>query len=441
MAACNLKIHLDEPKRIRIGGEQVTGMVLVRCEKDVNCKGLVVATRWSTHGQGNIDSGVGEETIAFQGAWQAGQEYKYPFKLNAAAWPPTYYGTFLNVSHCVDARAKLAWATDPKASAEFPVVVANSPADIQPSRKQVSSGCGWIGVVIAVILVSVFAIAFVWLIPFVAIIAALIWFFKSFLPKQLTGSIETKLEPRRLKPGEVVHGHLSFTPKWNLNINQVNLSFLGVEKCTSGSGSNRKLHSHQLSEQIKQLAGPQRLPGGQRQSFDFEIPVPNSAAPSMKMVDNEIAWTVILRIDIPRWPDWTETFPLIIQPNSQAEASGRLETAQASSAEDEWLDQVIDQIQESKDAGSLRLILDAISAHEFTMALEVEGVCDEITTQYTPEVRGKWLESYDSRHAQDVCLFIPDSMVAPVEEAVWKGRVAIVDYDGEEETLFARMIG
>ena len=196
-----------------MAGEQVTGTVIVSCDKDVNCKGLTVATRWSTHGKGNIDSGVSEETVAFQGAWQAGQEYKYPFKLKVADWPPTYYGTFINVSHSVDARAKLAWATDPRATAEFPVVVATSPADVQPSRKQVASGCGWIGIIFFVAIVAMFAVAFWWLIPIVAIVVAGVWFFKSFLPRQLTGSIETKLEPRRVKPGEVACGHMSFTPK------------------------------------------------------------------------------------------------------------------------------------------------------------------------------------------------------------------------------------
>lgn len=441
MAACNLKIQLDEPKKIRMGGEQVTGLVLVRCDKDVNCKGLVVTTRWSTHGQGNIDSGIGEETIAFQGAWQAGQEYKYPFKLKVAEWPPTYYGTFVNVSHSLDARAKLAWATDPKASVEFPVVVTTSPADVQPSRQQMASGCGWFGVAIAIFFVILFAVAFMWLIPIILIVVAAVWFFKSFLPKQLTGSIETKLEPRRVKPGETIRGNISFTPKWNLNINQVNLSFLGVEKCVSGSGSNRKTHSHQLSERIMQLAGPQRLPAGLKQSFDFEFNVPRPAAPSMKMVDNEINWTVTLRIDIPRWPDWSESFPLIVEPSSQAEETGRIEEAQATSAEDEWLDQVIDQLQEATDATSLRLILDAIREHEFQMALEVDGDSDELMTNYTPEVPGKWLSTYDSRHALEVCLFVPRSIAPIAEDSIWRGRIGIVDYNSEEETLYARVVG
>ncbi len=440
MAACNLKIQLDEPKKIRMSGEEVTGTVVVRCDKDTNCKGLVIETRWSTHGRGNIDSGAGDETIAFQGLWQAGQEYKYPFKLKAAGWPPTYYGTFVNVSHSVEARAKLAWATDPRASAEFPVVAATSPADVQPSRKQVSSGCGWIGAIIAVALIGVFAVAFWWLIPIAAIVFAGIWFFKSFLPRQLTGSIETKLEPRRAKPGAVVRGQISFTPKWSVSINQITLNFLGVERCVSGSGSNRKTHSHQLSDETKQLAGPQRLLAGQRQSFEFEFIVPKSAAPSMKLVDNEINWTATLRIDIPQWPDWTETFPLVIEPRTEAEEVVRIEAAQFDSAEDEWLDQVIDQLQESEDDERVRLVLEAIREHEFTVFLEVEGDTDELMTHFTPEVPGKWVSTYDSRHALDVVLFLPASMDQPTPESIWRGRIGIVDYNIDNDVLFARAI-
>ena len=441
MAACNLKIQLDEPKKIRVAGDQVTGTVIVSCDKDVNCKGLTVATRWSTHGKGNIDSGVSEQTVAFQGAWQAGKEYKYPFKLKVADWPPTYYGTFINVSHSVDARAKLAWATDPRAIAEFPVVVATSPADVQPSRKQVSGGCGWIGIIFFVAIVAMFAVAFWWLIPIVAIVVAGVWFFKSFLPRQLTGSIETKLEPRRVKPGKVVRGQLSFTPKWSVNINAIKYTFSGVERCVSGSGSNRTTHNHELTQLVEPLVGSQRLPAGQLQSFDFEITVPTSAAPSMKLIDNEVLWTVELRIDIPRWPDWTETFPLIVEPRSQAEETSRVEAERADAGEDEWLDQVIDQLQESEDAGSLRLILDAIREHEFMVSLEVEGDQDAAVAKYTPEVPGKWLAAYDSRHGLDVCLFVPSSLATPAEEAIWRGRIGIVDYDSDEELLIARVIG
>ena len=135
MAACQLVINVDDPARPRSAGESITGTIIVRAEKPVNCKALVARCIWSTHGRGNVDMGVVDDSSLFEGTWQAGQEYRYPFKLNTAAWPPTYYGTYLNIGHYVNAQAKLSWATDPKAQVEFPVTAANAPDDLKPTTK------------------------------------------------------------------------------------------------------------------------------------------------------------------------------------------------------------------------------------------------------------------------------------------------------------------
>ena len=97
-----------------------------------------------------------EEQTCFEGAWQAGQDYKYPFKLHAGDVAATYYGTYLNVSHMIEARAKLAWATDPKAVVEFPLVANQSPDDLSPVRKQASSGMNYfvMGLLALVALIS-----------------------------------------------------------------------------------------------------------------------------------------------------------------------------------------------------------------------------------------------------------------------------------------------
>lgn len=439
MAACNLTIELDEPKKIRVGGEVVTGSVVVRCDKETNCKGLVISTRWTTHGRGNIDSGTAQEVTAFQGAWQAGQEYKYPFKLACATWPPTHYGTFLNVSHNVEARAKLAWATDPKAVVEFPVVASSSPADVQPTRKP-AAGMGWLGWLILSAIGLIFLIAFWWLVPVVAIVVGLFWFFKSFLPKQLTGSIVTKLEPGRVRSGEVVGGHLSFTPKRSAKINGIRCTFSGVESCVSGTGSNRKTHTNELHKQVIELTGAQRLQSGQLQSFDFEISVPAGAAPSMKLTDNQILWSVEMRIDIPSWPDWTETIPLIVEPGEATAEANRLQAEQGLSAEDEWFEQVLQQLQESDDVETKQLVLDAIQEHEFTLSLEVEGEAIEPTLLSSPPGPGKWLETYDKQRDLMVELFVPASAREPAIDTVWRGRIGILGYDSENEVLSVRML-
>ena len=97
---------------------------MVRAEQNVTCKGLDVACIWTTHGRGNIQRGENDGKTLFAGNWDAGLEYRYPFELNTAAWPPTYYGTFLNVSQLVEARAKLPWSFDPKTSVEIMELIA-----------------------------------------------------------------------------------------------------------------------------------------------------------------------------------------------------------------------------------------------------------------------------------------------------------------------------
>ena len=42
--------------------------------------------------------------------------------------------------------------------------------------------------------------------------------------------------------------------------------------------------------------------------------LPEDAACSVSLDDNSLIWTVDLRVDIPRWPDWTKSIPLFIVP-------------------------------------------------------------------------------------------------------------------------------
>jgi hypothetical protein len=134
MASCNLTIEIDEPSRVRVGGETVTGTVVVTAEKDVNCKGLEVSCCWMTHGRGNVARGDAETQTLYQGEWQSGQVYRYPFKLKSSTWPPSYYGNYLNVGHYIEARAKLPWKLDPEVQQEFPLVATETPADLTPTQ-------------------------------------------------------------------------------------------------------------------------------------------------------------------------------------------------------------------------------------------------------------------------------------------------------------------
>ena len=81
-----------------------------------------------------------------------------------------------------------------------------------------------------------------------------------------------------------------------------------------------------------------------------------------------------------------------MEPSEATEAANRLEAEQGLTAEDEWFEQVLQQLQESDDPQRLQLVLDAIREHEFTLSLEVEGEAVEPTSNYAPEASGKWFE-------------------------------------------------
>ncbi len=434
MAACDLTIELDDEKRVYSGGEIIAGNIVVQCERDTNCKALEVSTNWATHGRGNIDQGISQTATVFGGLWQAGQEYRYPFQLKSAEWPPTYYGNILNVSHSVRARAKISWAVDPKVEKEFTVATSNSPDDGLPTRaaeKGVGNLIGWI---FAAIIFSLFAFFLVWFVPIILLVVGMIWFFKSYLPKQLTGVVTADVQPRRIAPGLPIKCHLDFTPKRNVSINAVTCAIRCVEKCVSGSGSNRKTHTHELFSRIETLADAQRLSAHEKQLFDFDFLIPVSAAPTLKLSDNELLWSVEMRIDIPRWPDWTETIDLNVEPSRVVAGESNIPVEHP--PEDAWLHEVLNQLEQSDSRERIEIVLEAIRDHHFSMAIETKGAMDAAPDRSVGE-RGQWLNGYYEARDMFVALFMP-SDAAPVASSRWSGTVKILDFEHDKEVLVVK---
>ncbi len=453
LAACTLKIDLDDTDKTRTAGEYLTGTVHVHCEKDANCKGLEVSTQWTTHGRGNVDSGVGDLQIVYEGRWQAGQKYSYPFKVKAASWPPTYFGTYLNVSHSVRAKAKLAWKKDPEASIEFPLVVDKSPTDLQPTRAQTGQtniiGYMVLGLVGLIFLVMIYF--FILLAIPIAIIGGLIWFFKRVLPTFKTGKVEWAVEPRRANADDVVRGYFQLRPRGGLRVNAVSYTVTCSEKCSSGSGSTRQTHTHEVFRISENLAESQILKGGKEHRFDFEFAVHNAAPPTIKLNDNEVIWSVEMRIDIPRWPDWVQTVSLVVEPSKELRNYFGIATQQVDKAsvpaptneDEQWFDQVVDQLREASDSERKQLVLTAIAEDDFVIQLTAVEHITEDLPEFANRISdsGFWYLGYNERRELEVYMFVPDSRVPTIKNATnWRGRIRVVDFDSDEEALISRML-
>jgi hypothetical protein len=441
MSDCQLSVELDNPKEQRNAGSTVTGTVVVRTQKDVRCKGLTVTSYWSTHGRGNTVRGDVAQSTLFQGEWHAGQEYRYAFSLATATWPPTHYGTLVNVSHFVQAQASVPWTTDPKAMAEFVLIASEPPTNLTPTINQVKKTNPWSWAIVLG-LVGVVFFAFIPLLLILAIPVSLIalgvWFVRVVLPAQLTGEVALNMEPMLVAPGEQIQGTCTFTPKRLLKINGIAWTVKCEETCVSGSGSNRKTHKHPILSKVESLAAGGTLAAGQLQSFAFAFAVPPFVPPSIKLSDNEINWTAELRIDIPGWPDWVKILPFVVKPTPPLD-SAAISSGIEESEDERWFSQVLKQVlQCEEDEERLEEVLEAVRQQTFDIQLDFQGESDEPMESEVDET-GLWLNAVDTKRNLRIALFLPEAMRTPEVPWIrgWKGTAMIVGL--EEEPLRVMM--
>lgn len=324
MAKCDLSIELDQPDAVHEGGGTITGVVRVIADGDVNCSGLEVQSGWRTHGRGNVASGTAEAITLFSGQWHAGEAYEYRFELPIAHWPPSYHGHYLNVDHFVDARAKIPWGFDPKASAPFlmrPVCEGES-AKVAKNVTELTGILGWVvgffvmGTLMALVIGLVVAGPFALIFLMFPLVGAVVWFIRKFLPRWLLGEVQGQFLVEMVSPGQTAEGELTIQPNKGVSINGITLLFRAREQCVSGSGSNRKTHTHVLFEQTEVLRDATTLKPGLKHRFPLTVRLPADAPYSLDLDDNQLIWSATLRVDIPRWPDWVKEMPLTVVPGS-----------------------------------------------------------------------------------------------------------------------------
>ena len=424
-------------------------------DSDVRCKGLVVRCYWATHGRGNVTQGQTDTAVLFDGDWLSGKEYQYPFKLTTAAWPPTHYGNLINVSHFVEAQAKLPWAMDPKQNAEFIVVATDAPDGSAPETKTASSF--WVKLVLAPIAVAVlllFIPLLLIMLPLVAIISLVYWLFKIVIPGRITGKVQFVTQPAVVIAGESISGFCEFTPKSTSPIQGITWTVTCTEKCISGSGTKQKTHTHPLIQQVYELAPAGTLKSGERQRFEFEFPVPITAQPTLKLTHNEILWASEFRVDIPKWPDWIKEIPFVVKPAKQLPTPQEPVSSiplpsnyTSASDEDRWLTQVLQQVLQS-DGDTERLVdvLDAIENQTFQVTLNLQEESDELSPTLPEraelEEEGAWLHAMDVQRNIKVALYVSNADNPETLEwrKNWKGEVAIIGLDTISQRVLMKSI-
>ena len=474
MAKCDLSIELDEPERVFLAGEMVDGCVRVSVDSGVNCTGLVVSSGWKTHGRGNVTSGNGEQTTVFSGEWAAGQLQEYRFSLPAGDWPPTYHGHFLSIDHYIDAQAKIPWAFDPKASSPF--MVRATEASVEPDHRKSSDTIvrQMIGGIFTVVILVLFCFSFIsmdwggFLVVLVLVAVIAFAFFRKFLPKYMLGNPEAFIQEDTLASGDEVVGEFVTKTKKNVSINSVTAVLTCIERCVSGSGSHKTTHTHTVFEKSLELQSKTIFKVGQEHRLPFVFSLPDDAPCSVKLHQNSLVWSVELRVDIPRWPDWVKRHDLLVGPSVDQTAESKLSAGQQSHVSADRNNQnVVDRDSPSTSSGSstageltfaetvsqlwavrqdqdqVEMVVEAVSGISFDVEAEVERRLlyggDEDPHVYK-DGYAVWARYPDPR--LPLVLYVPHDLGDEFEQLgrnKWRGKGAIVGWDSLHGRLQIRL--
>lgn len=344
MAKCELEVVLKERDAVFRTGDRVEGVVVAKLDKSVTCKRLRCLLQWRTHGRGNRDSGTEVFLDLFSGDWLGDRSYEYPFEFTVPEGPPTYHGHFLNIDWYVLATADIPWALDPKAEAEFrklPGEPQEHPAEpfraAEPGTKvQYRPAPGdfpkWAGCAFAIPILALFVAGGFDLLPFevggfglfcmVGALAtlmagsALVFVaMRNKMAAKKLGQVDVTVSDTRLRPGESFSMELRFGPKEQVDLRPITAVLVCYERCISGSGTNQTTHTHEVSrdEIVLREAGPVRPP--EMVDTRAEFTIPDDAPPSFSSGNaNSLIWYLQVRVDVPRWPDWSQHVPLTVDP-------------------------------------------------------------------------------------------------------------------------------
>jgi len=354
MSKCELEVVFDRDDRTYRPGEPVRGEVVVVTDQDVSCKGLTVELLWQTHGAGNTDRTVLETLALAPGPWSPGLRHRYPFSFTAPGRPLTYHGHFLNVDHCVAARADLPWALDPKVCEEYLLLPGPesyrehlaTPVDftVTPSATSgaAAKAIGWLLLPVFLVLL---AALLVMVLPLVLVIGGVVLLRRWFAERRLgrvsvevngpevgqpaepgvaksvasrLGVIARPFTPRAITPGGEVRFQVRFQPRTAVDVDRVVVRLAGTEECRSGSGTNAKTHTHTLCEETSVLAEGVSFIPGVPMELTGVLPVPDLEAYSFRAHNNALRWKLVVEIQVPRWPDWKRDHPLAMVPGPEA---------------------------------------------------------------------------------------------------------------------------
>ena len=316
MSKCDISIEFDAENRTYRGGDTVSGRgPRSRSTRTLTSNGIKLIHFWKTHGYGNTDAGERvEEMLDTDSQLFAGEVRTYPFSFVADRQPLTYRGHYVNIDHYVRVEVDVPWAIDPKLEEDYVLLAGETPEEVTGKRDEIidfehetARKMGPVVKAIAytllgtLLLVVAFVAAF--LLPIILLVVGIFWIRKKMVSNRL-GDVELKTPHLVVGAGEDWPLELTFTPKKNFLVNGIEVKMRCCESATSGHGTNSTTRTHTVVEKVHALEPAGQLAANEQFERQIALPFPETDAYSFNDSDNNITWTVEVRIDIPRFPDW-----------------------------------------------------------------------------------------------------------------------------------------
>ena len=317
--------ELDRKNRVYRAGDVISGTVVVDGRVGQRAKRIVLRTWWETEGKGTSTRGGKAAAILHEGAPPQGSIHRHGFHFIAPDAPFTYVGHHLSIEHHLQAVVELPMAPDLKVEETFvltPGAVAVPAPDellgaVDSSTPQADKRpLAAFGLMLAVF--GVFTLPFPGVLLLVGGLLAVAAGLRKEIAASRVGEVSVEVEPRVVSPGDEVTVRVGIFPKQPVQVQGVRAALRAQEICESKSGNNKKRHRHVAHDEVQTLLGSTTVPGELRREVTATFVVPALGMWSFKAPNNAIRWDVEVVVQIPQWPDWKQTVPIVVWPPSRA---------------------------------------------------------------------------------------------------------------------------
>ncbi len=346
-------LDLDDDQKLFQPGDKIVGTVYVRVDRPCAEVRLEIARQWRTTGRARPRSGGSDEILLFEGDWDGGETYEYPFIFHVPPGPYSYHGRLLAVDWYVSAKARFGESSTETAEETFAVeaagderefVVGDTTSDGN-GRSAELSGAQRVLWVLGTLLLAATG---VWLLyPNVAALPGASWatllssvgcfglaawsghnYLQRTRGEDDNGVFEPSAEDYQVEPGDHVSFVVELQPNFKTTPKAVTAVLKGYEHVLFDDGDTTHADIHRFHEESVSIepVNEGALARGQTASYRVNFRVPADAPYSFYCPNASVGWAIEVHVDVGTWPDWRRDFPLVVRP---CVGDGRLRQARS----------------------------------------------------------------------------------------------------------------